>query len=751
LTGSDSESHVISDGNEAKSLATAGVSIRHLHLSPTATGQIEALGRNQLPSIMNVLASPNLSQETREELLLSSFRLLGCVSGHDVDWLSYYSHPNFLPRGLYFNCSEFKDIDTNHPGFAVNRASFGNAGAMLERAGLTTFGLLLDQLRIGIPEFPSGFGTTKLTELWDALTGLAKERMKNPEALDEWALRHPIGGRPISESDGVTNDLAIEQSPLEDLLSARTRSLDLGVLHLGKKSDMIRNQGLMTIEDVATYPPSRLLSLPSMGMKTINRIGEALQALGKAQLPNGDIDWETYCEVMQLALLPSQRLEGSLSETIALLPLVIEETILSGETEDNRIILENRIMKPPSERLTLEALGELMPTRITRERVRQKEAMILKRLAAALIHGDYAKAPYHFRPEFTAPWLKAAEHFASVDTDMTLNELIIGLETAWGVSSEAFQDQLPLITAIITGELPTGMEFRQAMTVEANLLSQGSGAAQGTPLKNLQIKKAVGALAEEGIFDVGDFLDAAASGDVNVEKSGPARITREHVGFLAESVDESGNVDWQNYAWLAGVPIFPEREIDSPADFLEEIVPTAIGVLEARQLSAIASQTFQLRTALPLQGRPTTEALAERFGTHGSSVKRIETELLKLLHEVFLDRHLSIARAHVRRCFLDRWTEVDKAFNEVGGDVELVERILAGRWGTSPDALEPHMPAIVAIMTGYPLGRLGRHTKMQTQIGGATDQNRRRKQPERTQLEQILPQRVVLRGFHRTH
>ena len=194
---------------------------------------------------------------------------------------------------------------------------------------------------------------------------------------------------------------------------------------------------------------------------------------------------------------------------------------------------------------------------------------------------------------------------------------------AWGTPAYAFQDQLPLITAIITGELPTGGDFRKTMTVESNLLSQVAGDALSVSLKLLQLKKAAEALAAEGIIDIGDFLGAAVTGSIDVEK-GPAKIARQQIDFLAQSVDSEDNVDWLNYACLAEVPIFPEDEPASPQHFLQQIIPTAVKVLEARQLSAIAPQTFQYRTAQALQSRPTTEALEDVSGLTARQSKELK-------------------------------------------------------------------------------------------------------------------------------
>ena len=750
MTADSSENHAAALAREDAHSILLGLSIRHLHLNPAVTDQIETLGCKTLTDIVGVLTNPELPAKSRQQLATHSFRLLGCISGHDVDWLSYYEHPGFEPKGLYFHCIEFRNIDAKNPVFAINRDSFGNAGAMLERAGYPSFGLLIDHLRTGLSELPLGFGDKKLREFWSALIDLANAAREKPETLKEWALRYPLGITTKSETEVGEITIPTKGITAAPELSPQVRALDLGVLHLGKKTDTLRAQELMTIGDVADCSRWKILSLPYMGKTTASRITDGLEALASAQRPDGEADWETYCDLMQLKLLPAQPLEGSFAQTIALLPLVIEETILSGEPEDNRIILENRIMKSPADRLTLEAVGELMPTQITRERVRQKEAMILRRLAASLVHGDYAKVPYHFRPEFTAPWRKAAEHFSSIEGDMSLNELITGLEIAWGIPSEAFQDQLPLITAIITGELPTGDDYRKLMPVNANLLSQGAGNALSVPMKFLQMKKAADALAAEGIVNVSDFLNAAAFDRIDVGK-GPAGGARRHIGFLAKSVDSEGNIDWQNYAELAEVPVLPENAPSSPQHFLQQIIPTAVRVLEARQLSAIAPQTFQLRTAQALQNRPTTEALAVDFSVHGPTVKMVETKLLKFLHEVFLDRHLSIARAHVRIEFLDYWSEINHAFDEVDGDAELVKRVLTGRWGVSANELESELPAIVAIMTGYPMGRLGRYTKIQTKTVPAIEVNREQLKTERAPTEESLPQRVVLRGFRRTH
>ena len=90
------------DGKDKSGIAS-GTSIRHLHMNPAASDQVESLGGLEVSDIADVLTNPELSVVNRNELAKCSFRLLGCISGDGVDWLSYYQQPDFEPKGLYFN------------------------------------------------------------------------------------------------------------------------------------------------------------------------------------------------------------------------------------------------------------------------------------------------------------------------------------------------------------------------------------------------------------------------------------------------------------------------------------------------------------------------------------------------------------------------------------------------------------------------------------------------------------------------
>lgn len=720
-------------------------------MDPQVSEQLEELGCVCLSDISGLLATYKLDDEVSCTLIETSAALMACISDTNIDWLRFYGRSEFECNGLFFQCTEFSSVGLDTPSFAVNRASLGNAGAMLERAGLDDFTVLISKLREGIRVPPPGMGNIKILELWKSLTKLAESVRHDPSALEKYSQRYPSHSSTIEQEFHPTSNKAAGQEICQSDLSELALSLDIGVLHLGPKTEKLRGRGISTVRELLSVSLTEILSWQGMGRSTTSRIQEGVEALKRAQRPHGDIDWEIYCEHMQLTLLPKQTLSQTMSEMILLLPAVIEETVLAGETDENRLILEKRIMKPPAERMTLEAVSELMPVKITRERVRQKEAKILQRLASALIYNDYAQSPYHFRSEFTAPWSKAAEQFALSGDEISLTSLVEGLESAWGVSRDIFSEQLPLITAIITGDLASGDEFKRALLVEMPLLLQGSGLALELPLKRLQIGKAANSFADDDINTVGDFLNAIATGDVEISENKASRTTYEQINMIAQCVEESGEINWPQYAQDAGVPDLPTYRIETPKNFLEAIIPTGISVLQARQLSAKAPEIFKLRTTVDLANRPTMDAMAAQLGGFGPTIKLVETKLLKFLNEVFVGGNIALARAHVDEEFLSYWTTIDDAFTKFDGDVEHIERDLCEGWRITKMELNKHMPAIIAVMTGYPMGRLTRYSKVDRRAASSPRREHLQKVQQAKEEYDFVPRMVSLRGFRRTH
>ncbi len=122
--------------------------IRHLHLGPILTEQLVALGGETIADISTLLSAFKLEKAIRKPLTRSMAEMMSCISGTDVDWLKFYERPGFQCQGLFFQCRELSLPDIGDLNFSVDRSSFGNAGAMMERAGLDDFASLKRWSRI---------------------------------------------------------------------------------------------------------------------------------------------------------------------------------------------------------------------------------------------------------------------------------------------------------------------------------------------------------------------------------------------------------------------------------------------------------------------------------------------------------------------------------------------------------------------------------------------------------------------------
>lgn len=714
-------------------------------MATSTSAYLERRGCLHLDDLEAAFSKSDLPENIREEVHACLLTLIECVAGDTVDWLKYYELRKSNLNGLFFQCDEFANLSAETPLFAVNRSSFGNAGAIVEKHGIDNFGALIGELRKGISPLPAGMGKKKERDLWQRLLNLAYQVREDASVLNKLAAQHPLGG----ESPAQQSDV---RAKLFDEMSEEVRNLSIGCLHLGAKAKKLKDAGLDTVGRLACTEITDLLNMPSMGRRTVERIEAALKALVGAQDEAGMVDWEEYTEAIGIELFPIEVSQSiSFSGILQSLPEVLETAFLICESEEDCTILSKRIMAPPPERLTLEATSELFSEKVTRERVRQKEAKILERLADALIDDDYTGANFRFRPQFTHPWKVAADFFSDHPSDISFNDFVLGLEHAWKLNRQDFSSVLPLITAIITGELASGEDYRSAILYDTSAFHEGEYPVDDLPLKTLQIRKSAQVLNQSGIYSVGDYIRAVKTGKISVSESSHTRSVYDSIHDLARCTYADGSVDWWQYAELSGVAFLPRIDANDPRQFLHSIVPTAVDVLNSRRLSAIAAEVFRLRSSVGLEGRPTAEALAAQLGGHGSSVKRIETDMLRFLRAVFIERNLAIATAHISARFLNQWSFVESCFEDWENDTDRILIRLSQGWGLEKDEVTIYLPSIVAIVTGYPMGRLGRTYKNQERASLIEFDDVIEQDNQKGASENLEPQRIVLRGFRRRH
>ena len=659
-----------------------------------------------------------------------------------ADWYAYWEARDFEFHYMCLNCQELEDFDNNIPVCAVNRESFGNAGVMLARSGYDTLGKLAEGLRSGIGDVP-GLSGVERAEFFQMLVELVRSLRAREISLDGLALKFPINvdTPPINQKT--------KQGEAGYGFHKAVGNLRVGTLHVGTKTKALETGGYRTIEDLARAEPDTLLALPGMGRNTVRKIEKALQSLHKAQSDDGKVDWDQYCASIDIPLLPAenQALDGN--SFIAMVGITLGQL---GQTLHDPVlqkIIANRISKPPHHRITLEDIGSSLPKPITRERVRQKEAKLLEALADALVSDDYAHLDVHFRPEFANYWKRAATYFSDAEEDITFAALVDGLIEIWGADRTILLEHLPLIATVITGEVMTTSVFGEATRLDPRLLTL-SETDRRIPLRHLQIGRAARSLRQHGIVSVGDLISRIRQGTVSRASGAHFSKAIAHLDHVVAALDENQRFDTKAYHKIVGVRTLPVDDPSGPDEFMRNLSVNISEILHANPPRMLSREIFVLRTARPMATRFTLDSIAQVLDTHGPSVKKIETDTLAWLNEVILDGDQALAGFALRPNFMRIWQHISDVFDQADGDAELFQRYLAATFGIVESDVEPAMPTMIAILTGYPYGRRGRYSRIPSrpvieEEDDVTDQI------IENVPQNIIPTRIKLRGFRRTH
>lgn len=523
--------------------------------------------------------------------------------------------------------------------------------------------------------------------------------------------------------------------------------LGIGILHLGAKTKLLETAGYRTIGDISSAQGKDLLRLPSMGRATYNRIMLSLRSLHEAQDDSGQINWDRYCRALSIPLLPSEHvaMDGNtfaamFGSTLGQLGRTLHDPVLQK-------IISERISKAPHQRATLEEIASSLPEPVTRERIRQREVKFLEALSAALVEDDYARLKVHFRPEFAAYWKRAAEHFDDASEEISFAALVDGLIDTWGTDRAVLLEHLPLIATVITGEIMSVSVFGDATRLDARLLTL-SEADRNIPLRHLQIGRAANILRRQGLDTIGDLISSIRTGHASRASGTHYRTAIAHLDRVAESLDEDQRFDLGTYIETTKTRSLPSADPASATEFMRHLSSYVSEILVANPPRMRSSEIFVLRTARPAATRLTLEKTAEALHTYAPSIKKDETETLAWLNEVILEGDQALAGLVLRPVFVKMWQRINELFDESNGDAELFQRYLSATFGIDECDVEPAMPTMIAILTGYPYGRLRRYTRMVATLANENDET---SGVEENEVTVNPPVRIKLKGFRKTH
>ncbi|MEO6784941.1 MAG: sigma factor-like helix-turn-helix DNA-binding protein [Chthoniobacteraceae bacterium] len=191
------------------------------------------------------------------------------------------------------------------------------------------------------------------------------------------------------------------------------RSCGLGSLHLKKACSGLSAVGIVTIGQLIDAAHAGIDKLKNFGAAARTEVVAALPALSAVVAADGQVDWCDYATALGLPLIPESAVDDITGESVLqYLPTVCETVITAQMDERGRQIFLKRLLAAADQRVTLEGIGGVYG--ITRERVRQIEAMCIDALRKPLLEADYFGLSFRLRPELSRVFTTARQHFLSL-------------------------------------------------------------------------------------------------------------------------------------------------------------------------------------------------------------------------------------------------------------------------------------------------------------------------------------------------
>jgi hypothetical protein len=648
-----------------------GLSLRHLQIHPCHVHEFERLGLEYLGDFVEV---PDLELES-DRLGASLIRrhaelAARHLSDTGLDWVSFWGEEEI---SLHWMAMDFAGETFGESVLKLPLKHLsGIFGALLNipRAeGLETLGDLFSVYKKGSAPW-RGFGARKVARLGNLLQDIAEKGIELPVSLQ------------------VVRDSANPVLP-EDVLAWSIDALGLGAGAIKLRRNAYRTLASLQVQ------PSKLWTLPGVGRQTISLARSRMSLLAEA-LEEGEVNLDRLAELQGLEIIPAKnQLEGG--DLFDPLSSVLRAVAEADGSDAALLILEHRICIGGSDEATLEDIADMLPVRITRERVRQIEKRILQTAATLLLSPFPVLGTVIVRPilkERFRDLAKALEEREQIGPE----ELAVLISTEWKCDLVQAVRVLPMVMAVIEGTARTFAELRRLLDSPAHYLRSLDTIAGRWSAQNIG--------AERGLALKLESLAIRNLEDLRLAWIGGCDFGR-HETYVRCVLDATGRATTdavtlaERLAEMTRRPVVPLQR-KKWSDYVASIPEDVAAVISAGTFWSDAELIFKQRTSALPNERITMDALGERLGRLGVTVKRTETDTLMRLASAILKGQEGYAQCIFRPDWLALWHELGKIHERFADDQKSFRRSIEQLYGVEEEVMTMSMPSIWAILTGLP-------------------------------------------------
>lgn len=686
----------------------AGLSIEHLQLDPKINALAKKSGAVTIEQACELSDLADDVQKARfaSKLTQALDQLAAASDGVNVDWQAYWISRGSKFYHPYMTCQEFSQFSAATPLFAVNRDGFGNAGRIYAKNGFHSFGALVDGLRKGITGIP-GIGVKKYEELFDVLQSIALRLRNGEDVIAEYSALYPLDR--VSAHD-VAN---IEKNWKPYDLPQQVLNLPIGGIHLGNRGRALTSAGLKTVGDVVAKMPVGVSLIRNVGQEFLVKIDARLRNLEIASDAAGEVDWKAFCALCEIPYVGGQAYATG-EEFLRSMNEIVHEIASNLSDPVAANLLTMRLNKAPQERHRLDQIGNSVSPSITRERVRQKETRLLTALRDAFTKGDFSDLEVHIAPEITEWW--SLGYSAARQKAMDPGNLSEQLCRSWKVSPGLLALNYPFISTVMTGEIMTRIKLKETIAVDLCPL-QSNPRTASVQLSKLMFPTSTRFLSSLAIETIGQLVEAIRDRRISRAISAKHGIVIDHLALLTTCLTGQGEIDWNAYIAASNCDVLPLRMPNTTAEFFLNIDDLVQEVLDAAPPTMRASLIFKKRTSRPMFTRMTMEQLAADLKSYAPGIKKEETELLAHLKAVILNDEWGRGKFGLDQRFVSAWRILAQQYEDSEGDIEEFIDQVAARWKVTSSHVEAALPTVIAVITGYPYGRLVRHSRTSAKSG----------------------------------